>query len=307
MSAEQLFTIAPTGAHVTTNEARQSLDDLVAESWRYRSSTEFRELIEFVGGFRFQAPFNALLLHIQRSGATFVETARTWRERYGRQVKAGERPLVVLWTFGPVMFVYDVSQTEPAADSPVLPLRVEAPFAMPPIVGIDRALAMTIDNARLDGVRVTAVSSGSLSAGCIRVSKGGLHDVCVRRRPETWEQQAVRYDIEHNDAFTPTEVYATLAHELGHLYCGHIGTPNPKWWPDRHRMPEGLKEFEAEAVAFIACRRLDPAASLPPHLAQYLGSRPEVPEGVSLERIVTAAGRVVEMATKRVPRRKDDR
>ena len=70
---------------------------------------------------------------------------------------------------------------------------------------------------------------------------------------------------------------------------------------------QGLKEFEAEAVAFIACRRLDPEALLPPHLAQYLGSRPEVPEGVSLDRIVTAAGRVVEMATKRVARRKDDR
>ena len=27
--------------------------------------------------------------------------------------------------------------------------------------------------------------------------------------------------------------YATIVHELGHLYCGHLGTPNAKWWPDR--------------------------------------------------------------------------
>lgn len=304
--SEQLFAIDDTSAreHVTKGEARDSIDDLVAEAWQYRRSEDFRRLIEFVGGFRFQAPFNALLLHIQRPGATYVETARNWRERFGRKVKPGERPLVVLWTFGPVMFVYDVSQTEPDAAAPVLPLRVELPFAMPRILGAERALTQTIDNAKLDGVRVTATPSGSLSAGCIAVSRGGVQEVEVSRRPQLVESRPVRYEVEHNAAFSPTEVYATLAHELGHLYCGHLGTPNPKWWPDRRGLPEHVMEFEAEAVAFMACRRLDPEAALPPHLAQYLDA-PTVPEEISLEQVVRATGRVVDMAGKRMPRRKE--
>lgn len=306
MTAEQLFPIdhLPAPDSVSRNEARASIDDLVAEAWQYRQSADFRQLMEFVGGFRLQAPFNALLLHIQRPGATFVQTARNWRERYGRVVKPGERPLVVLWRFGPVMFLYDVSQTEPDAAAPALPLRVEMPFTMPPMVGVERALAMTIDNAKLDGVRVTAAASGSLSAGCIHVSRGGEHDVPVSRRPPVVERRPVRYDVEHNDTFTPSEVYATLAHELGHLYCGHLGTPNPKWWPDRRGLPEAVMEFEAEAVAFMACRRIDPEAVLPPYLAQYLEA-PLVPDAISLEHVVRATGRVTDMAVKRMRRRKD--
>ena len=39
--------------------------------------------------------------------------------------------------------------------------------------------------------------------------------------------------LELNDDLSPESRYVTLAHELGHLYCGHLGTPNEKWWPDR--------------------------------------------------------------------------
>ena len=65
-----------------------------------------------------------------------------------------------------------------------------------------------------------------------------------------------------------------------------------------------MTEFEAEAVAFTACRRIDPDAALPPHLAQHLEA-PVVPDEISLEQIVRATGRVTDMATKRMPLRKD--
>ncbi len=272
------------GATVSASEARRSIDDLIAEAWQYRSSADYLEMLDFIGGFRMQAPFNALLLHIQCPGARFVATAQRWRAQFGRQVKPGERPLVVLRPFGPVAFVYDVAQTEPAPDAPELPGMVEAPFAMPPIRGVDDAVRWTILNAERDGVRVVAARSGPQRAGCIRASAAA-----------GW-----RYEIEHNGDFPPTEVYTTLAHELGHLYCGHLGTPNPKWWPDRRRTPEAVMEFEAESVAAIACKRLDAHAQLPPHLAQYLQDQPVVPDGVSLDRVMTAAGRVIDMAAGKV-------
>ncbi len=274
----------PSGTKVSASEARRSIDDLIAEAWQYKSSDDYRALLDFIGGFRLQAPFNALLLHIQCPGATYVATAQRWRVQLGRQVKPGERPLVVLRPFGPVAFVYDVAQTEPTPDAPELPGMVEGPYAMPPMRGVDDAVQWTIVNAESDGIRVVATRSAPQSAGCIRTSSAA-----------GW-----RYEIEHNASFPPTEVYATLAHELGHLYCGHLGTPNPKWWPDRRRTPEAVREFEAESVAAIACKRLAPDAQLPPHLAQYLRGRPTVPEGISLDRVMTAAGRVIDMAAGKV-------
>jgi len=40
--------------------------------------------------------------------------------------------------------------------------------------------------------------------------------------------------------------YTTPVHELGHLYCGDLGTPNEQRWPDRRGLSEAIREFEAD-------------------------------------------------------------
>ncbi len=35
----------------------------------------------------------------------------------------------------------------------------------------------------------------------------------------------VRYELLLNAKHSPEQKYATLAHELAHLYCGHLGSP----------------------------------------------------------------------------------
>jgi hypothetical protein len=286
---------------VKESEARRSIDDLVTEAHRYRSSNAYRDLLQFAGTFRRYSPFNALLVHSQRDGASYVAPAHRWRGDFGRLVKPGEQPLVVLQPFGPVMFVYDISQTEPFPGARPLPPEITNPYAMQTMTSVDPALSLTVENAKHDGVRVTLVPSGSLAAGCIsRVSHGLSQRVQLKRRPPEWAEVPIRYETHLNDQFTPTEQYATLAHELGHLYCGHLGTPNPKWWPARSYVTDIVAEFEAESVAYIACRRVDARAVMPPHLAQYLHENPDVPDGLSLDRVMTAAGRVVEMANQRV-------
>lgn len=291
---------------VSAQDARRSIDDLVTEARQYRSSKAYADLLRFVGGFRRYSPFNALLIHSQRSGATFVAPAHRWRDGFARRVKPGEQPLVAMQPFGPVMFVYDVSQTEPEPDARPLPEEVVNPYAMPPLVNVEPALDWTRENAKSDGVRVSTVAAGSMSAGCIGTAQPGLSQTVVtRRRPLTTTQAPIRYETQVNRDFSPTEQYATLAHELGHLYCGHLGTPKASWWPDRRHVSDRVAEFEAESVAFLACQRVDEDATMPPHLAQYLGDHSDVPDGISLERVMTAAGRVIEMGTGWLAPRKD--
>ncbi len=50
---------------------------------------------------------------------------------------------------------------------------------------------------------------------------------------------------------SPESRYATLTHELGDLYCGHLGSPNPEWWPDQGRLNHTIQEYEAESVSFL--------------------------------------------------------
>jgi hypothetical protein len=295
-AADQAMLVA--GQEVVTPQmAKQSIDDLVADALRYRDSTAYAELLRFIGGFRRYSPFNALLIHAQMEGAAYVAPASHWASRYARRVRPGERPIVVLQPFGPVLFVFDVSQTDAEPDAPPLPQSVVNPFAMPPLERVQPALGWALENAKADGVRVQMVSAGSQSAGCISLAlPGSTQRVVVKQRPEELRHVPIRFETRINRDFDDTERYATLAHELAHLYCGHLGSEKDDRWPDRARVEEAVAEFEAESAAFIACRRLDDDAAMPPHLAQYLDENPEVPEGISLERVAAAAGAIAEMS-----------
>lgn len=57
------------------------------------------------------APFNALLLSIQRPGLRFAATERDWLDRFNRTIVEGARPLLILWPFSPAVFVFDVVHT----------------------------------------------------------------------------------------------------------------------------------------------------------------------------------------------------
>src|SRR3954452_13531217 len=89
-----------------------ALDRLFQETRLYRTSAEFREVMEFTKHFRTHAPYNCFLLHMQRPDAHFVANTHYWKKRYNRTIRPGGRPLIILVPFGPVDFVYDVRDTE---------------------------------------------------------------------------------------------------------------------------------------------------------------------------------------------------
>jgi len=65
-----------------------------------------------------------------------------------------------------------------------------------------------------------------------------------------------RYEILLNAKHSAETKYATLVHDMAHLYCGHLGTPNEKWWPKRNQLTEEVCEFEAESISYLICTRL---------------------------------------------------
>ena len=167
---------------------------------------------------------------------------------------------------------------------------------------------MTIENAKRDGVSVQERKLGSLRAGSIEPVKSGQHlSVLVKQRPQKeYVQVPLRYKLILNSNHPLETKYATLVHELAHLYCGHLGTLNEKWWPDRSDLPRGTQEFEAESICYLVCKRLgieNPSAT---YLANYLkeNEEGEVP-AISLERVLKSAGLIEQMGQLRLKLRKD--
>jgi hypothetical protein len=103
IAQEGLFEAGPT---------RALLDTLLTDSRLYRTSAAYKELLDFVVRLRNFAPFNAMLLQVQKPGLTYAASAADWWTRFGRKPKEGTMPLLILWPFGPVALVYDVTDTE---------------------------------------------------------------------------------------------------------------------------------------------------------------------------------------------------
>lgn len=83
--------------------------------------------------------------------------------------------------------------------------------------------------------------------------------------------------------------------ELGHVYCGHVGGDANEHWKDRSHLDRDIRELEAESVARVVFATLAPGVELPDHLSQYFAEEPDL-AGASLEAVLKAAGRVLDIA-----------
>ncbi len=102
----------PQGSLFDTEATRSLLDQLLSDSRLYTQSKDFKDLLDFVARMRNFAPFNAMLLQVQKPGLRFAASAHDWKVRFDRKPKEGARPLLILWPFSPVALVYDVVDTE---------------------------------------------------------------------------------------------------------------------------------------------------------------------------------------------------
>jgi len=279
-------------AEEDTDLSKRALDELFHLTSLYRRQADFKKMMDFVARFRSYSPFNAMLIHVQKPGARFVAPAHRWNQEYKRTIKPGSRPLVILQPMGPVMFVFDISDTE----GEPLPDDVINPFA----VGgnqIGTKLPKTLDNCKKDGIKVHYASMGSQRAGSIStLETNDVHLVLNKVIP-------IRYSMELKQEASPEENYATLVHELGHLYCGHLGTPDPGWWPSRTGLTLPLRETEAESVAYLVCSRFGIKNPSEKYLAGYIDPDAAMPN-ISLGCIMKATGLIERMGKISVPFRK---
>ena len=240
---------------VPENE-RALIDQLIAATRLYNSSDAIRALVDFTVRLRAFAPFNAMLLHIQRPGLTHAATARDWKRRFDREPKEGARPLVILRTLGPVDFVFDIQDIEGREDLPV-----DAAFTFPTYGDLDdQGFDQFMLEIRGERIEICEFDGGDEFAGWIRPLLPS-----DTRSGKNWYRLA--YNRNHP---APTRL-VTVAHELAHLYLGHLGSDGGRRVPDRRWTDHALREVEAEMTAYLVAKRngLEPKSES--YLADYQG------------------------------------
>ncbi len=228
-----------------------------------------------------------MLIHTQNPACSFVLTAAQWEKQYGRQVRYGSKPMIIMRPFGPVDFVFDISDTE---GNPV-PEELINPFPVTGKVSHDayEELRLSLD---LEGVQYSTRDDSASKAGQIERMPFPKRD---KRRGHTF---LYYFCMAINSRQTETENFATMTHELGHMFCGHLGSPVKGWLPERNVLTLNEQEFEAESVAWLVCGRQGLNPSSDSYLSGYLNANDEIPS-ISLEAVLKAAAVIEDMLSGR--------
>jgi hypothetical protein len=263
-------------------EDADAIDELFRQALKAKGSVAFLDFLQFVKRFNRFSVFNALLIHVQRPGAQAVGSRAQWR-RIGRSVNADAVPVIVLRPFGPVSFLYELADTAgaplPGQDAdPLLAYGVVPPTTW----------SRTVAAATKCGVKVEEVAN--YGAG-LSGTATALHQDSTTDSNKTGE---ALWRVRVNGRLDDATRLATLAHELGHIYCGHVG-PDPKnRWPNRRSLGEAQRELEAEGTAWLVCQRAGIETWSAEYLNRYAAGAPveEPLKRVSVFLILAAANRI---------------
>jgi len=242
-------------------------------------SYAFHDFITRMSRFSNLSAYNAMLVMVQCPGALAVGGRRQWAT-IKRGVKPDAIPIVVLQLFGPVRFVFEFNDTE-GADVPGE--RMSSLFAEGVVA--DEQYNRTKAACAKYGVEVVETDQyGTLLAGTA---------AAINILPQTLPlgvKDAPRYRVRVNARHDLPTRFATLAHELGHIFCGHLGADIKGRWPHRSKLPYEQCELEAEAVAWLVCQR----TGVSPRSKEYLSTlaTPEHIRAVSAYAIFEAANRI---------------
>ena len=254
--------------------ARSLLDQLLTDAELYTTTDAYKELMSFVARLRNFAPFNAMLLHIQKPGLTYAASAADWRDRFGRRPNRRARPLLIMWPFGPVATVYDVLDTE-GNPVPEDAYKFSARGDMD-----DKKLAEIYLQLEKSRIHVSPFDAGDAQAGSIGVLK----------RPVD-PKEPTDYLLALNRNHPPATRFATVAHELAHLFLGHLGADKNIGAPARNPPGHAKREVEAESVAFIICERNGVKTKSETYLRRFV----EAAKEIDVYAIMRAAGQIEQL------------
>lgn len=282
-------------------QSRNLLDNLFEEVRSFRHAKEVRDLFFYCAKMRHLSAYNAALVYTQMPGNQLVLSAKQW-DSEKRILKPNARPLIILLPFGPVGFVYDISDTLPKNKTNaelqkqrLIDKYINQPFQTEhnDLFRFDDIKYHLAYNMPFYGIVAEYMDSGNSIAANIKYFDGASVQVIVKNEKMSFDS---RYWVGINIKLDAAQQIASLCHELGHLFCHHLYAPSS--WYKRRQLSTKSEEFEAEATAFLVCSRLGIHTRSIEYLAGYKDND-EIPP-VSFENIFRAANIIEKMLSSKL-------
>ena len=293
----------------------EQVRQLIKQAIESPSAEGLADFLDFTLRFRRLSVFNARMAYIQRPGARAIASEFEWKT-VARYVVPDAVPIIILWPFSPIRFVYELQDTGPPIDRE----KINDPFAAkgdfrPAVLS---TLASSLKKQKTFRIKIEGRRHGFSYAGSAAAqgvlpidqsSSGNFSENGIGnfvRENATSDGQGGKasiptFRVTVNDRLEPAERFVTIAHELGHIFCGHLGACTSRsgkdeesGWPDRRMVSLQEREVEAEAVAYLVASR----AGLVTGSAAYIkpfAQRADMKK-IEVELIVRAAARIERLA-----------
>lgn len=200
--------------------------------------------------------------------------------KMGRKVKENARPMVILFPFGPVEFVYDYKDTEgkEITEDRLIYWWKEKPEARYKLY-IDSIFNKTIDFLKKINIEVEVLKKGIPKEYLFYDKSIGI---AQHIREAIFEKRKIILHQKYQNKEDIKEAYATLVHEIAHHFLGHLGkltiektdTKGGKKYKkiadDRSFFETNIQELEAELTAWIVFSLFGLEKRSEEYMAMYL-------------------------------------
>ena len=235
-------------------EFKDNIDELQFLVEEYRNSDDFKQMLDFIGRFKWLAPYNAMLVQMQLPGARLVLNGKDWAA-YNRRPKKNARRLITLKNFGPIQCMFEYGDTEH------IPGTIEYEESKI-FEKWDKILQGSngepskdeVENLHWNLPQLGIFLDCNLEA--VNTYGGYLShyadgEVTFHVTDKSTAKAKSDFIISINGRVKNASQFHTLCHELGHLFCKHLYYDRSK---ERDLTIEQC-EFEAETVAWLVCKR----------------------------------------------------
>ncbi len=275
----------------------ESINDFFFRIFELKDSGKMEQFFRFLKKVPNHAPFNNTLVFIQNPDCKYYATANQWEKRFRRTIKKDARPMVVLFPFGPVEFVYDIDNTEgePINDENILFWWRENGGTLD-----EEIIENTERNLEVLGVQYTQLGAreyfenNNLSTGGYAQRTYSNNELSIALHPQYSEKTIGAYGV--------------LCHEIAHILLGHLGQvvlPKKKEnqsekviAKDRSSTPKHIKELEAELTAWIVFNSIGIEKNSESYLACWLREQSDF-STLSMSDVLRVAGKIQEMGKNR--------
>jgi hypothetical protein len=222
------------------------VDEVFESSPSSRLPSDYLALLNFISRFPHYSPLNTFLLYTQNPSATLVATAGTWMKIHNRRPTSGARPLIILAPMSPVVFVYDIADTE---GDPVQIGYLKTAEAK--INWDNKVYLHTVANSSHHGIEIREIPLQDTKTVSVMPVTGRLRE----RYHDLHISSSASYLVLVDSSAKFKDRYMALVNNLGRIFCGHLGIDSRAWWPDRREFSTASENIEAESVTLLVSAR----------------------------------------------------